>query len=603
MAMYEPPPPRQKQTNITRTRSGCKECRKRHVKCDEGKPACGACVRRNKTCEAWEAGYHFRNVSLSSETMAVALNSAKPRKVVWKELRIKSESPNKRQWPAPRKRHDKREESIANEHASLKSIPPVGALSQSSSPSSSTSSPTPSLTNFDIVRSLNRSENETFYLTHWDSSCSGALDHFFQEMTFINDNCLPLKHAILALSACNMSRLWPENGSSLSAPNSFRPHGHHQTAGQSYYTSAVSQVARIISNLNQQSPIYTLAVLVIFCYIEASMGTFTGFACHADGIETFFQINCVVLSTDIGHRLYGAYLLSKYQNWWRRQNFTSFYLQRNQPSLRLSEDIVDILRSIDAKRALMTSILCELYRLNTIGLLQIWESRHKELDVSIDSLLLSLDIESKRLDDWEAKLSPGDLPSESPTSFEIAGDGHHSVLVFGSHWAAMNYAYYIAARIMHCLEPHPGTEEIIRHWMTILVRLVAGLDTQECISKNVYSIGISSLLMACVLRCQDISIGRWVENWLRALYQRTILEEGSFPVAQALATVTLINKERQLGNEVYAIGLPEDDGGGSGKYSSYNSQLLRGVLIKGKKRETKEFFSVYRDLKLNISSR
>lgn len=33
-----------------RTRSGCLTCRKRHLKCDETKPTCGPCLRKDKAC-------------------------------------------------------------------------------------------------------------------------------------------------------------------------------------------------------------------------------------------------------------------------------------------------------------------------------------------------------------------------------------------------------------------------------------------------------------------------------------------------------------------------------------------------------------------------
>lgn len=438
-----------------------------------------------------------------------------------------------------------------------------------------------------------------FYLTHWDVSCLGALDTFFQDVTIENDECLPLRHAILALSACNMSRRCPEQSSYLQSVESHTPNRNHQITSQFYYTSAVGQVAKVIRTLTPQSSIQTLAVLVIFCYIESTMGTFPGFACHADGIATLFHTNQAALTTNTGRHLFAAYILSKQQNWWRRQNFTSLCLQRNQPSLSLQADTLEILRSVDAKRTMVTSILCESYRLNTMGLLQLWDDLRQGIDPSVENFVLLLDLESKKLDEWESNLSPRELPRESSRSFDIRGKGRHRALLFESHSAAMNYAYYIAARIMHGLEPHPGTECITLHWMTTLVQIVDGLDEKSCAQKNVYSIGISSLLMACVLRSRDIHIGQWVEDWLRNLSRYSILEEGSFPVAQALAAVVLINTERSHGNEVYAIGLPEDDGGGSGKYSSYHSQSPDKILMQGIRKETGEPFSEYRYLEAN----
>ncbi|KAJ2897134.1 Transcription activator AMTR1 [Zalerion maritima] len=43
----------------TRTRTGCLNCRKKKRKCDEGRPACGACSRRNEDCR-WGLKLKFR---------------------------------------------------------------------------------------------------------------------------------------------------------------------------------------------------------------------------------------------------------------------------------------------------------------------------------------------------------------------------------------------------------------------------------------------------------------------------------------------------------------------------------------------------------------
>lgn len=43
----------------TRTRTGCLNCRRKKRKCDEGRPACGTCYRRNEHCE-WGLKITFR---------------------------------------------------------------------------------------------------------------------------------------------------------------------------------------------------------------------------------------------------------------------------------------------------------------------------------------------------------------------------------------------------------------------------------------------------------------------------------------------------------------------------------------------------------------
>lgn len=444
------------------------------------------------------------------------------------------------------------------------------------------------------MRSLNRSENEVYYLTHWGDSCLEALDCCFRKMTHVDNNSQLLKHSMLALSACNLSRSRPERDRHIPPKDdtilTYRPHRQHQATSQYYYTSALGQVARII---NDASPRRTsqhtlLAVLVVFCYIESTMGTFPGFNCHAQGIVKFIQATGVrdsdtASATDIGHRLLSSYLHSRYQSWWRRLHFSSFEYQLRQPSMTLPADVWSILWSVDAKRTLVTAILCESYRLNVITSLKLWEDQN--CDVS--KYIALLECESRKLDDWESRLLPSELPTEPLNDTD---DIILTIkpLLFTSHDNAMNYAYCIVARIMQCTDnilhhdrQMPNETKTTTYWLTILLRIITGLHKPSCARLNVYSIGISSLLLACLPRCLDTNIGSWIEAWLLDLLASSVLEEGSFPVAQALAVATLVNSERNAGNEVCAIGLAEDDGGGDGKFDSYSSQYIDRVVVKG----------------------
>jgi hypothetical protein len=221
--------------------------------------------------------------------------------------------------------------------------------------------------------------------------------------------------------------------------------------------------------------------------------------------------------------------------------------------------------------------------LNIIASLRRWEDQGS----AVSEYIALLKNESRKLDDWESRLLPSELPSEP---LDYTGDFSLTVkpLLFTSHDNAMNYAYYVVARIMQCTEnfhhahrPVQNKQKTTTYWMTILTRIITGLHKPSCAKLNVYSIGISSLLIACLPRCPTLDIGSWIETWLFDLLSSSVLEEGSFPVAQALAVAGLVNQGIDAGNEVCAIGLVEDDGGGGGKYNSYSSQYIDRVVLKG----------------------
>ncbi|KAI8652243.1 hypothetical protein NCS57_01287400 [Fusarium keratoplasticum] len=61
--MYAPAPPRNKKTDITRSRSGCARCRQKRRKCDEGKPSCRRCVSAMADCEYGAITLKFREAT------------------------------------------------------------------------------------------------------------------------------------------------------------------------------------------------------------------------------------------------------------------------------------------------------------------------------------------------------------------------------------------------------------------------------------------------------------------------------------------------------------------------------------------------------------
>ncbi|KAK4231306.1 fungal transcriptional regulatory-like protein [Podospora fimiseda] len=66
----EPPPPpsptqpAKKSTVRKRTKTGCLTCRRRRIKCDEGKPTCGNCIKSKRECEGYNQRIVFKDNSM-----------------------------------------------------------------------------------------------------------------------------------------------------------------------------------------------------------------------------------------------------------------------------------------------------------------------------------------------------------------------------------------------------------------------------------------------------------------------------------------------------------------------------------------------------------
>ncbi|GIJ88044.1 hypothetical protein Asppvi_006960 [Aspergillus pseudoviridinutans] len=59
-----------------RVNSGCKTCRARHVKCDEGRPSCANCAKRNRHCEYDRPHIHRGAVRVNPGKSSPATNNA-----------------------------------------------------------------------------------------------------------------------------------------------------------------------------------------------------------------------------------------------------------------------------------------------------------------------------------------------------------------------------------------------------------------------------------------------------------------------------------------------------------------------------------------------
>jgi hypothetical protein len=206
-----------------------------------------------------------------------------------------------------------------------------------------------------------------------------------------------------------------------------------------------------------------------------------------------------------------------------------------------------------------------------------------------------------KLDAWFGRLKVSDLADYwHEKGKNLASDYPEQAiepLHFKSHASAMNFAYYITARVLQCLEPleslhkgclinnDEGCQETER-WIQVLLRIAAGIDWEQCVRLNTYKVGFASLLLACALRTRRLETGLWMQNWLDGHLKGFHFEEGNFPVFQILGTLRLINHERMSGRDVLALFQTMDDQGGSGKLGSYHSQRLSSLWIYGRCRRT-----------------
>ncbi|KAI1204560.1 uncharacterized protein F4807DRAFT_446377 [Annulohypoxylon truncatum] len=566
--MYKPAPPRPKQTSIVRGTTGCRTCRARRKKCDEQKPACTACVRLGRRCDGYATKLEFRSVS----------------------------------FPPTESRDHRTQESKSR-------IPPGYSLK--------------------LNRTIKPSK-ELFYMSIWENQCAPALHPVFHKLTHLQVLSPVIADTMLALAARQLSRSHPQTRElhpldDLKSP--FRPDLDQQCISGEFSSSAMRSVAQWTPSDIYRDSITALVVLTLFCCLESLTSNFQGFYLHSAAVGTLLDIQLGLSSqpSSYEHSIVAAWVQSKMHNWWRRFHFATATFQRDHPPL-VTQPTLLRLSAVPDNRVSVLTILCESYRLSAAILMFYCDNA---LDVDLHGVGIppnirqghssrscgfrgrqeeQLNHQRDALSDWYAQLPPSELPTD------LFDPVHSSVtwqpaplqiqpLRFRSHDAAMNFAYYVTARVLQCtefldnLESSNGQLEMNdtynrpEPWIMNLLRIAAGINWDACVRLNSYTIGLSGLLLACILRSNNPALSSWVQDWLSKRFREGCLEEGSFPLFQIIQVLHIINVEKTLDRHVYAVCQAIDDGGGLGKFDSYNSQRIESIVVYGWCMGSNRFYS------------
>ena len=504
----------------------------------------------------------------------------------------------------------------------------------------------------DIVPALGmsmRPSKESFYMNLWDNQCAPSLHSIFHRIASLQDLSPVITDTMKALAARQLSRMLPRRrtvGSSDDHASSFGPDPEQQGLSGEFSSAAMRSVSRWTWADFNRDPTTAMVALILFCHLESLTSNFPGFYLHSRAVETLVSIQgrsaeAGPLSSH-GAELVAAWTQSKLHNWWRRFHFSTPAFQRDNPSLVSAPMMLPMSSVAGSSRVSVLMNLCESYRLNAADFMHCCDElmdiearrlgdgvRTAPTDISYYSWghsewgSKSQEEQPERqryaLDEWHDRLPPSELPMDPNLgNAHIDGASYSPTVVqvkplhFRSHDAAMNYAYYVTARILQCTgflatDRLPGgspshSESINTHgsdaeaWVALLLRIAAGIDWKSCTRLNTYTVGLSGLLLVCVLRSDNPATGPWVEDWLCRRHHKGCLEEGGFPLAQILRILHAINQEREYGRCVRAVCQPVDDGGGAGKFQSYNSQSLPSVLVYGSCIASGSLYSRYIEL-------
>ncbi|KAF4962551.1 hypothetical protein FSARC_9329 [Fusarium sarcochroum] len=428
--MYGPAPSRVNKTGITRSRSGCMSCRKRRKKCDEKRP-CSSCRRLGIPCQQPTQKLAFRTVSFADDPDSNQPNTSAS-VTAQAESELGAQTPEVIQVGT----------SLSNYTAGSTDSDPMDPLDNQFTSflndCTSQSSPgfvdTPSMLDANVnyddyiispsllnINDLDQSyrglledgpENtdgnapptslQSQLVLPMDNDCqlSMGTPRAFGQLIFYSDiwdtHCLPglhpalkglgrswqmpalLKDAVLALAACQLSRMAPQRKSFdlKGIPGlSFRPHLDHQTVSCEKYGSALMRLASWSNIANVQGFNEALTGMILLAHLESLMGDFRQFASHQTGIDALLcQLTDVNILPDHSTcQLIAGWTQARAQNWWLRFHFSTPDHHRRSPSMACSPWLTTVLEKAQDSRSIVMVVLCESCRLASLAFLKWWE--------------------------------------------------------------------------------------------------------------------------------------------------------------------------------------------------------------------------------------
>ncbi|EXA32109.1 hypothetical protein FOVG_16591 [Fusarium oxysporum f. sp. pisi HDV247] len=514
---------------ITRTRSGCLTCRRRHTKCDEAKPHCHTCSRLEIPCSGYGVTLAFRD-----NTHAV---------------RERIQRQNKRKDAASADAKDRRQSEIdkletqdsdafmmndmsaPEDHARLDWLSPVpetntgaGEManytqslcpSLTSSPKESTTAQASTSKSNGLV-DLEDTVDDAWLSEHFPPNLSPVLQEIWEGVGYSHP---VLKLSLLALRDAHKPDIQKDAlelySRSLQALSEYMP----------------SQ----LDTISITDAVVLLAVLTILEMLEMTFGSFLGGITHckqADYIVKSYMKKLVAWGT--GSRMIRAWVPVKC--WYSIQCAPWEEISHPFPA-EVRESLWDALQPSSTSPDILLALLCAARKLNLhltlvrlLGRgsshqafhnwsrqLQLFGKQAPEEQVfnacSEQDILAGFAALRARLDHWHSQQDVGDLPtiratSECPEpSLSLPSSIGPDPLVFRSSRTASNYLRYVAAQALASTESleallsrKPGDSQPPDRWTRLTLQIVAGLEPSEPLQEGEgVSIGLAWILLNIVL--------------------------------------------------------------------------------------------------------
>ncbi|KAJ0426905.1 hypothetical protein BJY00DRAFT_2840 [Aspergillus carlsbadensis] len=598
---------RQNRTNITRSRTGCHTCRRRRVKCDEGKPSCRACIRLDLTCDGYGSVVRYRfaeprvlqpapqssDTARAGKSVARGIDTTSAASLE----RASTEGERRASGTSPANDGDNRSHNGSD-------------WSRGSGPSLMYNTPTSRSMSCDGEFKTPHSDHTTegssarldeYYFTQWATCVSRMFPPVFSELSSHMPEFMPLRYAILALASSHLAHTESHRTPAGGEPDQismYIPNRNHR----------YQKLAQYVGVASSETLCHQVATSILFHHHEMNTGSLSG---AVDHLENLCRLHG---SPETGRQLESSRLGQKLLIAWRgvhslilnKQGTVGSGRVRSLSALTpefLKPAVSDLATSYESIAQLVVEaflttrtviidwFVCRAQCLTTPeqrhaafgGLLQqlnlsdARECSRLQLAEADDSYQRTLETQRVKLDAWHSKLDVLELPIESFTSTSIdpirETDGKLEVepLRFRSYEAAMTYAYYAAAQCSSSSKTFDRMADLTTPtfstgfsrekfpWESVILRIASGLNPNDCLYKHTFQIGIISFLIICATSCPHLSVVNWINGWVERLEDHGMAVEDGMPLTLIKRLLRLVTMMKRSGHDIYRLSMVDSD--------------------------------------------
>jgi hypothetical protein len=111
----------------------------------------------------------------------------------------------------------------------------------------------------------------------------------------------------------------------------------------------------------------------------------------------------------------------------------------------------------------------------------------------------------------------------------------------------------VVERLVTAEAPPTAFTSLDYPWETLILRIAAGLDFADCVSKHIFRFGIVWILSMCAAWCPHISVAKAAEQWVHRLEMYGLVAEDGVPLTIIKRELSFIMEQKRMNQDLFRI--------------------------------------------------